>query len=524
MVLGSQYNHTNTHQERDWKRQLRDDYDRIPLGRIKLIRTFDGQYNAHRVAHTACVLGDSFRESSPLLAISYGSRDAAKLFKHDYLRMSRIRHSKFMQFRGYNDSHTPMIIFQDDLLPVQHVIRYHRHCSQTLVCYLSYQGCLISTSVEGSSLSSMPYSCDNLWVRPQTGAVCVGLEGPTVETRFDVRMRCTDGWFVEIPALSMDMYDDEHIISYLANRCPSPLVLSVLAKSYVGGVSRAPLPLHCQHDVFSRISGQSIGRFPIEECRGRFECLYVSGGGGGIDGVKMEDGTTRFTLTHSNILREHDKIRLSFRIYPYSHRYVSWLAQAPFIFDTLGIHRDDWADFVLDYGAFTLELLSCVSQANNAPQSLPSPCYLFILPPPDLFYWSLDSNGRSRLPEGELGLPSYTPTVGEFEYIRWNADVYDFLRRWQLAKGFDPCTMEFAHSIGASLYDIDLGHIEREASRFEEVCAKDELCHADCREVSMAETSWDMDVDSPSARSEMVSPEEEVDYLSTCVDDMRMAE
>ncbi|KAK1218195.1 hypothetical protein PQX77_019133 [Marasmius sp. AFHP31] len=113
------------------------------------------------------------------------------------------------------------------------------------------------------------------------------------------------------------------------------------------------------------------------------------------------------------------------------------------------------------------------------------------------------------------------PTIGEFEYVRWKADVYDFVRRWQLAKGFDPCTVEFARSVGASVYDIDLGLTERWASRFEEVCAEGGLCRSDCGEVSMAEISWDMDVDSPSTGYVMTPSEKRDDSSSICIDDMR---
>ena len=46
-----------------------------------------------------------------------------------------------------------------------------------------------------------------------------------------------------------------------------------------------------------------------------------------------------------------------------------------------------------------------------------------------------------------LGLPSFIPDVWA-DCQKWNLEIYEFVREWQLKKGFDPATTEFARSLG----------------------------------------------------------------------------
>ncbi|KAF9257155.1 hypothetical protein L218DRAFT_133992 [Marasmius fiardii PR-910] len=133
VVYGNQYNYTHYYQnddppEEEWKLKLKREYDRIPAGKIKIIKTIsetgiwrheyeDGLIDqkerldssrAKRVVHIAC-LDMERAESSPLLCVSYTGRDA---HKREFIALSRIRHSSVIQLRGFNDSDIPMILFQ----------------------------------------------------------------------------------------------------------------------------------------------------------------------------------------------------------------------------------------------------------------------------------------------------------------------------------------------------------------------------------------------------------------------------
>ncbi|KAF9259638.1 hypothetical protein L218DRAFT_842421, partial [Marasmius fiardii PR-910] len=65
------------------------------------------------------------------------------------------------------------------------------------------------------------------------------------------------------------------------------------------------------------------------------------------------------------------------------------------------------------------------------------------------YYWASDSDGHSQLTQEEsaaLGLPHYHPEV-EILMNTWSLEDYDFVRDFQKARGFDPTTTDFAHSL-----------------------------------------------------------------------------
>ena len=50
----------------------------------------------------------------------------------------------------------------------------------------------------------------------------------------------------------------------------------------------------------------------------------------------------------------------------------------------------------------------------------------------------------------------------------WPSHVYPAIRNWQVARGFDPATADFARSLGHPEFDILIDN-ETTGSRFEEV-------------------------------------------------------
>ncbi|KAK7054319.1 hypothetical protein VNI00_003512 [Paramarasmius palmivorus] len=66
-------------------------------------------------------------------------------------------------------------------------------------------------------------------------------------------------------------------------------------------------------------------------------------------------------------------------------------------------------------------------------------------------FWSLDKNGQSEMSEAECrrwGLPKLALSVGFAEAYLWPTHVYPTLRQWQVARGFDPSTTDFARNLG----------------------------------------------------------------------------
>ncbi|KAL0571206.1 hypothetical protein V5O48_010756 [Marasmius crinis-equi] len=162
-----------------------------------------------------------------------------------------------------------------------------------------------------------------------------------------------------------------------------------------------------------------------------------------------------------------------------------WLSQAIHHFTVTNILREEWSWYSLRWQAESFELRPVTISSPDdddedarqieVPQSegdhIYSPYYLFILPPsplssaPDLeswrrertlYYWSLDPDGASVMSEEQrisLGLPSYTIKFQSTD-LYWPAEVYDFMRLWQEAKGFDPTTTDFARSLGHSILEV----------------------------------------------------------------------
>uniref|UniRef100_A0A0W0FI54 Uncharacterized protein n=1 Tax=Moniliophthora roreri TaxID=221103 RepID=A0A0W0FI54_MONRR len=106
--------------------------------------------------------------------------------------------------------------------------------------------------------------------------------------------------------------------------------------------------------------------------------------------------------------------------------------------------------------------------------------YLFLRPPPlyladidswlsHVSFWSFDKNGTSEIPETEcerLGLPYITLQV-YFSLRAWPKHVYDGLHVWQVTRGFDPTTADFARSLGLPI-------LEPAITQFESVAEEEE--------------------------------------------------
>ncbi|KAJ7642107.1 hypothetical protein FB45DRAFT_365499 [Roridomyces roridus] len=98
--------------------------------------------------------------------------------------------------------------------------------------------------------------------------------------------------------------------------------------------------------------------------------------------------------------------------------------------------------------------------------------YLFVCPPhhlqtgPDSFawprcpwFWSMDPNGDYPLTEKDalsLGFPQI-PMETRIRGVSWLSSVYEGLRTFHAAKGFDPDSEELAHQLGIQLLEVSGG-------------------------------------------------------------------
>ncbi|KAJ6452819.1 hypothetical protein C8R45DRAFT_638685, partial [Mycena sanguinolenta] len=71
-------------------------------------------------------------------------------------------------------------------------------------------------------------------------------------------------------------------------------------------------------------------------------------------------------------------------------------------------------------------------------------------------YWSLDSSGTARLSVEEatrLGFPAFELSATSFGRF-WDASVYEGLRQFHQAKGFDPYSQDLAQHLEVPLYQV----------------------------------------------------------------------
>ncbi|KAJ8080005.1 hypothetical protein PM082_016831 [Marasmius tenuissimus] len=190
---------------------------------------------------------------------------------------------------------------------------------------------------------------------------------------------------------------------------------------------------------------------------------------------------------------DHHIRRITLRFCPHEDRlshYEAWLSQAIHVFNVAGVPKEEWEDCncFVDLTLFVTNDGQTQHLPRNVDIEFDPPYYLFIIQPPrlpdttpdvavwsgapaeSLYYWSADPNGDSRMSDMQcigLALPCFRPFV-DWSPVSWKSEVYDFMRQWQVAKGFDPLTTDFARSMRYPVVDI----LARDNKYFES-CAKD---------------------------------------------------
>ncbi|KAK1227724.1 hypothetical protein PQX77_009275 [Marasmius sp. AFHP31] len=408
------------HPGEEWKEEIYREYERMPRGQIKLINTISetevkgesykgsGRLTeeretsqAKRVLHLACTVSGT-RESPPFLVIKYTGRDAYRAFKMDVLQFSRLDDPVLPQLRGFNDSQIPMVIFHDLLVPAVHAIQ-HAQDSPTMLCYLRLQGetaisklppATVSIILSQSGLDLL--RSEHIWIRPQTGDVCLGPAGPLLIRSFFMPAWPSQRYpYSGCSPLPLSAYNSSALFDYLIQNATNEFILTALFLQCT-----QPRP-----DENWLLSAHSSFLLPNYSC--------------------------------------------TFSLDPIGH-----------------------AQSRRDYDSYQFE-----------------PYYLFILPPPQLpdttpdvvswmqapaeslYYWSVDPDGNSRMPEAhrmELDLPCFRNCVDPPH--SWKAEIYDLVRQWQEAKGFDPTTTDFARSLGYPIVEI----LPQDNDRFDAYVENDE--------------------------------------------------
>ncbi|KAK1231249.1 hypothetical protein PQX77_005633 [Marasmius sp. AFHP31] len=490
-----------------WKKSIYREYERIRTGDLKLIRTIgetevlpavsacesDNAVTTKRVFQSACIVIGT-QETRPSLSIKYTGRDAKKVFKADLLQFSRIKSSMFPQLRSFNDSDIPMVVFHDELIPAKQVVD-GTHNWFEVTCYLWAQGTMarsnLLASTDSISLDPMIFQYPNssqLWIRPQTGQICLGPAGPRFRGGFPLGDTVPrDSLDPKLPLVPLSMYNNLTFLDPVVKNTPSQFLLDRLSNQCSSTLSVSIADYDCHYHVLLSSCRQPVARFTGIFWSFDFHGSYFYRHHKKLYQVEsqritMEDGRIRLTISNHHIPK------LSFWFdtgRPTSYLCSLWLSQAAHVFNVLRTPREEWEDYtLLDGDNLRLRLYPNVDHTDT-----PFECYLFVLPPPQLpdtspdlaawrrapaeslYYWSLDPTGDSRMPKVQrtaLGLPSFHQTIKRPQPVCWKAEVYDLARQWQEAQGFDPTTTDFARSMGYPIIEF----LPQEDNRFEN-CADD---------------------------------------------------
>ncbi|KAL0066719.1 hypothetical protein AAF712_006324 [Marasmius tenuissimus] len=188
----------------------------------------------------------------------------------------------------------------------------------------------------------------------------------------------------------------------------------------------------------------------------------VSQGGGCIwESTEMGNGLTRFSL----IVDGGRHLSLTPDI---SCQRNAWLAQAPSVFHSQGISfNDDLSQYELIMPQMT-GTLSSSRKAKRRRMQCP-PIYLFITPRPTTTFWSFDPTGQTSISNDlcrYLGLP-FKVLSRCFWSFYGSSEGYKLLRDYQIVRGFDPTTTDFARHCG--YLDPLYQPVKMEAGRFEDI-------------------------------------------------------
>ncbi|KAG7097987.1 hypothetical protein E1B28_005295 [Marasmius oreades] len=173
----------------------------------------------------------------------------------------------------------------------------------------------------------------------------------------------------------------------------------------------------------------------------------------------MADRTHRFTLVN-------DSKDFAFHLKPGPWEDCAWLSQALNIFHALGISLDkdlSICKLILPH----IQLIQEIDGSQVACQRCKSvpPIYVFVLPLPlsclPNHFWSHDENGQTHIPNETckyLGLPTKLPihVYSNYQYT-WpknSAKMYNQIHKWQMLRGFDPNTTDFAHYLAYPVYEV----------------------------------------------------------------------
>ncbi|KAJ7697784.1 hypothetical protein B0H16DRAFT_818570 [Mycena metata] len=465
------------------------DFPTIPLGYLDLrheIRLKPGSNTVHlghshglrstRKIYSARITGV---RSKMTVAVHQGQ--AAE--EQEISQYARLRHPNLIQLFGtVSTAGLHAAVYHDELIPVKRIREERLRASHLSLAYFltsmtpDFEDARYYVEdVDGTEMWS--YYC-TLWIRPSNGRLCVDLTlVDDLKVTLPVDLRVENPYSGTFPSgiSLLEQPEDSQMIAALSLDDYHAICSSDLCKDATFSIPTHTLVIHAA--IYRRTSGTNLDNLseiayipewqftgsPRHELSPRWYTWGPNQRNNKHYSI-MESGWTRVDSS------EAEEIRCVLHTLEDMDPDQYWFAQADHIFNRLGI-KSNYEDYVM---------VSAVRYwvKISEPRDTTPPCYLFLCPlghlRPDthsgtfnwLAYWSFDPTGFQRLSADEArvgGLP--TIEVGkEVDGIWWDSTVYDGIRQFHEAKGFDPDTQDVAEYLGYPLFKLSSERDEKDNS------------------------------------------------------------
>ncbi|KAK1223238.1 hypothetical protein PQX77_013889, partial [Marasmius sp. AFHP31] len=424
-VNGDQINYTTIVQAERKELTVLDEYYYVKRGAIYKLRE-NGRYSwgedqwgywirrhgrADRISYAVEIVD---RPGRVFTLVEYSGPEAKQAFENDFAMLISGLTSNGPQVYGYNLSAAPSILMYNELVPAAQV-------NAGIVGRIYLYNLHLQLRCE----------TEEVWLDPERGVFCRGLPGPTP--------MLSGGYFggEQLP-LTAELIQEDVLLRFLAG-LKSKHVDGVVG----GGVAFSGASTFVPEGVLQPMVISTLTNTPIAVANNAW-----TGFRNRLSDQKLlADGLTRFTLAGGGILRlewNWDAER-------------AWMAQAWSVFGGCGISMEvDLSVYRLVFPHASLFGNLSDSEARLRSQQ---PIYLFVQPLPfdlrrgntsSVHFWSFDEEGHSPLSDDlcqDFGLPTTVRIYPLFYSYSWSNNAYDSLRQYQLLRGFDPSTTDFARSL-----------------------------------------------------------------------------
>ncbi|KAK1220087.1 hypothetical protein PQX77_017167 [Marasmius sp. AFHP31] len=443
-INGDQINYTTLVQAERKELTVLDEYYYVKRGMIYKLRE-NGRYlwekgerwcsrvrrrgRADRISYAVEIVD---RPGKVFTLVEYSGPEAKQAFEKDFIMLISGLTLNGPQVYGYNLSAAPSILMYSELVPAAQVNAgivgrvYLRSLSRQLRC-----------------------KEEELWLDLGKGVFCRGLPGP-------------NPWLSRLSfenqlPLTAELVQEDVLVRFLAG-LKSKHVDDVVVRGFAFSGALAVLP----ERVLWLTVISTLTNAPIAVANNSWKSF----GDSLSDRKLLAGGMTRFTLAGGDTIELGWDWEIEW----------AWMTQAWSVFGARGISmEEDLSVYYLVYPYASLEGYLSDSEARRRSRQ---PIYLFFRPPPfdldnsdtsPVHFWSFDEDGHSPLSDDlclDFGLPTTFNISQLSESSSWSNDAYDSLRQYQILRGFDPSTTDFARSLG---FDENIFQPLSDSDRFAQI-------------------------------------------------------